>query len=98
MKDIWLDCCGHLSAFSHKHFKVAMSHHVEDVFNPRIKIYHDYDYLYFCEKCTEKHEEECDGFVDYARMPVVNSPRMGVCGYEGGSIDTERDGPYRSVN
>jgi hypothetical protein len=23
---------------------------------------------------------------------VVNSPRMGVCGYEGGSIDVKRDG------
>jgi hypothetical protein len=27
-------------------------------------------------------------------MPIVNSPRMGVCGYEGGTIDKERDGIY----
>ena len=26
---------------------------------------------------------------------VVNSPRMGECGYEGGSIDLERDGVYK---
>jgi hypothetical protein len=28
-----------------------------------------------------------------AQMPVVNSPRMGECGYEGGTIDIERDRP-----
>jgi len=27
-------------------------------------------------------------------MPIVNSPRMGVCGYEGGVIDIERDGVF----
>lgn len=148
LRDIWLECCGHMSAFGHKNFKVSMSHLVEDVMEPRIKIYHDYDfgsttrvflkglkhylldekekiillsrnepmkikcsnckkepatflciecydeddYLYFCEKCASIHEEECDAFADYSQMPVVNSPRMGVCGYEGGVIDLERDG------
>jgi hypothetical protein len=48
----------------------------------------------FCDKCAEKHAKKCEDFADYASMPVVNSPRMGVCGYEGGSIDTERDGVY----
>lgn len=46
----------------------------------------------FCEKCAEKHGKKCDDFADYAGMPVVNSPRCGVCGYEGGIIDLERDG------
>jgi len=45
----------------------------------------------FCDKCAKKHAKECEDFEDYASMPVVNSPRMGVCGYEGGTIDTERD-------
>lgn len=45
----------------------------------------------FCEKCAKKHERECSDFADYAEMPVVNSPRMGVCGYEGGTIDLGRD-------
>ena len=49
---------------------------------------------FYCEACAAKHEEECEDFADYARMPVVNSPRMGVCGYTGGTIDTERDGVY----
>ena len=39
----------------------------------------------------EELKSECSDFDDYASMPVVNSPRMGVCGYEGGSIDLERD-------
>lgn len=46
----------------------------------------------FCSKCSEKHEEACEDFADYSNYPVVNSPRMGVCGYEGGTIDTRRDG------
>lgn len=50
--------------------------------------------LALCDTCAEKHAEECSDFADYAAMPVVNSPRMGVCGYEGGSIDMERDRVY----
>ncbi|MDP3443585.1 MAG: hypothetical protein Q8T08_12070 [Ignavibacteria bacterium] len=147
LKDIWLECCGHMSAFGHKNFRVSMSHLVEDVMEPRIKIFHDYDfgsttrvflkglkhyrldqkerlillsrneplkipcthckkkaasylcvecyegddYSYYCEKCSVLHEKECDAYGDYAQMLVVNSPRMGVCGYEGGSIDLDRD-------
>jgi len=150
LREIWLECCGHMSEFGHKQFKVSMSHKVKSVFEPRIKIYHDYDFgtttrvflkglkqyqlnlkenilllsrneplkiicvvckkepavnlctscnydedAFFCEKCSEKHEKKCSDFADYACMPVVNSPRMGECGYEGGSIDVERDGVYK---
>ena len=49
----------------------------------------------FCDKCAEKHAKECEDFADYASMPVVNSPRMGVCAYDGGTIDRERDGIYK---
>ncbi|MFV0572855.1 MAG: hypothetical protein ACK5M1_10565 [Xanthomarina gelatinilytica] len=45
----------------------------------------------FCTKCAKKHAKNCEDFEDYAAMPIVNSPRMGVCAYEGGIIDTERD-------
>ncbi|MBJ7883031.1 hypothetical protein [Gelidibacter salicanalis] len=45
----------------------------------------------FCEKCAKKHEKKCDDFADYGEMPVVNSPRMGVCAYDGGTIDLGRD-------
>lgn len=48
------------------------------------------DYL-FCEKCAKKHAKNCKDFADYAAMSVVNSPRMGVCAYGGGTIDVERD-------
>ena len=150
LRDIWLDCCGHMSSFGHKNFKIRMSDSIANIFEPKIKIYHDYDFgsttrvdlktvkkyalhlkkdltllsrneplklicsickkkpavylcttcseeedAFFCEQCATKHEETCEDFQDYARMPVVNSPRMGVCGYEGGSIDKERDGIYK---
>ncbi len=48
----------------------------------------------FCEKCAKKHAKKCEDFADYASMPIVNSPRMGVCAYEGGIIDKERDGVF----
>ena len=48
----------------------------------------------FCKKCAKQHAKTCNDFSDYAAMPVVNSPRMGVCGYEGGTIDTKRDGVF----
>jgi len=50
-----------------------------------------------CDKCAKKHAKECEDFGDYYySMPVVNSPRMGVFGYEGGKIDKDRDGVYSS--
>lgn len=53
---------------------------------------HGYDETnLFCESCAKKHKKECDDFADYASMPFVNSPRAGVCAYEGGTIDIERD-------
>jgi hypothetical protein len=150
LKDIWLECCGHMSGFGHNNFKVSMNHKVIDVFDTRIKIFHDYDYgtttrvflkglknyqlnlkekiillsrneplklmcatckkkpavnicttcnyddySFFCESCSEKHEKVCEDFADYSSMPIVNSPRMGECGYTGGVIDIERDGVYK---
>lgn len=53
------------------------------------------DKCLFCTTCAKKHEKVCDDFEDYASMPVVNFPRMGVCGYGGGTIDVERDGAYK---
>lgn len=49
----------------------------------------------FCDKCGKKHAKVCGDFEDYAAMPVVNSPRMGVCAYEGGTIDLDRDGVFK---
>ena len=53
--------------------------------------YGDEDEGIFCDKCAKKHKKKCDDFAEYASMPVVNSPRMGVCAYEGGTIDLARD-------
>ncbi|MDR0755110.1 MAG: hypothetical protein LBF04_06960 [Prevotellaceae bacterium] len=56
---------------------------------------HDWDEdSIFCSKCAKKHAKKCEDFEDYAALPIVNSPRMGVCGYDGGNIDTERDGVF----
>lgn len=58
-----------------------------------IHIYDDAP-AYFCEDCATKHQETCEDFADDAAASVVNSPRCGECGYEGGTIDVERDGVY----
>ncbi|WP_338793507.1 hypothetical protein [Bernardetia sp. MNP-M8] len=57
----------------------------------------DYDYKdgYFCKKCSKEHAKECEDFDDYAKTKIVNSPRAGICGYDGGSIDKKRDGYYK---
>ena len=49
----------------------------------------------FCAKCAKKHASTCNDFAEYSAMPVVNSPRMGVCGYDGGTIDKKRDGVFK---
>jgi hypothetical protein len=45
----------------------------------------------FCDECGKKHVETYGNFEEYGALPIVNSPRMGVCLYEGGTIDEERD-------
>jgi len=156
LRDIWLECCGHLSSF--KDPKKMYDFDFDDLENTDFgepkkakmnKVFHkgqvlDYEYDFgsstlltikvldayplkvperiqilsrnepadilcsLCKKetaaqicavdgtlvciaCTKKHAKKCPDFADYAAMPVVNSPRMGVCGYDGGRIDQERD-------
>lgn len=48
----------------------------------------------FCSKCAKQHAKNCEDFADYSALPVVNSPRMGICAYEGGVIDKKRDGIF----
>ena len=169
LRNIWLDCCGHMSAFSLPRKKsskkldlislahlvdedsefpgeISMDKKAKDVFSKGLVLAYEYDFgsttelevsvegefpakadqkivllsrneplkitcsickkepatqictvcMYdtnpvFCDKCAKKHAKTCEDFNDYASMPVVNSPRMGVCGYTGGSIDLERD-------
>jgi len=151
LRKIWLECCGHLSAFRPKgtYDEIPMSRRAGAVFSPGLMLDYEYDFgsttalqikvgkafsisahndlvllsrneplqilcrvcaaksatqicsvhLWegtglFCDGCAGKHAETCEDFADYAQMPVVNSPRMGVCGYEGGIIDTEHDGVF----
>jgi len=144
LRDIWLECCGHMSMFNiqDKRYSVApmadfneknMKARLDAVLSPGIKFSHEYDfgsttYLtlkvvsqeqkqirskdiiilarneppsypcmscgktaahictecmwagegYLCEECAEEHECEEEMF-----LPIVNSPRVGVCGYTG---------------
>jgi hypothetical protein len=150
LRDIWLECCGHLSAFQigrqtyQSHPEVArelgdrtMNVQIGDVLEPGMTFGHEYDFgtttelslkvvgsrqgqvggkwvqvmarneppemlcdecgkpateicpecIYegkglLCDACAEKHECGLDFL-----LPVVNSPRVGECGYTGGLDD-----------
>lgn len=150
LRDIWLECCGHLSAFTIEGERYAI-HPIEDVMwgprektmrskiysvlSPGLKFTHEYDYgsttelalrvinvregempkkgirllarnhplrilcltcgkqatqvcacciyggdAWFCDECAPEHDCDAEG---EAFLPVVNSPRVGVCGYCG---------------
>ncbi len=137
LRGIWLECCGHLSAFSFQPYggEIAMSKKVKDVLDIKNKIEYQYDFgdtteltmkrmgsfegglekkakiqvlsrntqpVVPCDVCGEKEAVEIctqcqwddrgwlceDCVVDHEceeemRLPVVNSPRTGVCGYCG---------------
>ncbi len=150
LRDIWLECCGHLSSFHNarkrRNDEIPMSIKAKMVFLKGKKMMYTYDFgstteleisvlgayhvkspkkiillsrnepfympcsicgkknatqicmqccyeeeATFCDTCAEAHSETCEDFEDYGAMPIVNSPRTGICGYEGGSIDQERD-------
>jgi len=143
LRDIWLECCGHLSEFQieGRRFSVEpmdyddgfLDEKLQDVLEPGVKFEYTYDfgsstYLrlrvaaeiestlkrdevrvlarneppvipcdecgkpatqvctvcmyagegWLCDECAARHD--CD---DPMFLPVVNSPRVGVCGYAG---------------
>ncbi|MBS3907145.1 MAG: hypothetical protein KGZ49_08940 [Syntrophaceae bacterium] len=144
LRDIWLECCGHLSAFTIEGTRYSISPMREydergmkvalgDVLGPGMKFYHEYDFGttteltlrvaselegeaksmsvqllarndppsiacescgkiaaqvcaeciwsgkgWLCDECARKHE--CS---EEMLLPVVNSPRVGMCGYTG---------------
>ena len=144
LRDIWLECCGHLSAFTIEGTRYSISPMKEydergmkvalgDVLGSGMKFYHNYDFGttteltlrvvselegepksksiqllarndppsiacescgkiatqlcseciwsgkgWLCDECASKHE--CG---EEMLLPVVNSPRVGMCGYTG---------------
>jgi hypothetical protein len=135
LRAIWLECCGHMSAFSHGRSELKMGRRLKDVLSPGMELLHEYDFGsttellvkvlaeydgpmeknkpveilarneateipcdecgkapavqictecqwdgsgWLCEACAKDHE--CG---EEMLLPVVNSPRTGVCGYTG---------------
>jgi len=138
IRDVWVECCGHCSAFSYNRQDIPMSYKIGEVFRCPTTIDYEYDFgsttylkvsslfisddfdkrkislimqnkqpqekcskcnkkeaeliclscyehgndAVFCSTCAKKHE--CtDDYDEDILMPIVNSPRCGVCGYEG---------------
>ena len=135
LREIWLECCGHMSAFfAGDYEEIAMSRKISTISDRSILRY-EYDFgsttelkisfvgtitreyqknavrllvrnkaqtytcsvcgkpatqlccncfyqidnPFFCKSCAEAHYDETEHYI----LPVVNSPRMGVCGYVG---------------
>ncbi|MFX0201412.1 MAG: hypothetical protein ACFFCW_35295 [Candidatus Hodarchaeota archaeon] len=133
LRRIWLECCGHMSAFSYNRSELEMRQKLKDVLSPRMELLYEYDFGsttellikvigqykgsieedvqviarnappeilcdecgkspavqictecqwdgtgWLCQACAEDHECGED-----MMLPVVNSPRAGVCGYTG---------------
>ncbi|MGC9521809.1 MAG: hypothetical protein ACP5HG_08010 [Anaerolineae bacterium] len=139
LRSIWLECCGHLSAFFAGGFwreEVSGSRRASQVFKPGLELYHIYDFgtssetvirvvdvrqgkpltthpiflmarnnqpesichlcgepgTWLCTECMyeedaayvfcDKHARAHEHWVDMM-LPIVNSPRTGMCGYTG---------------
>lgn len=133
LRDTWLECCGHMSAFSDKEGDIEMGEKLGNILMPGQELVYEYDFgsptelrltvvsefegsmkkgqveilarneapqikcgrcenpatticvecIYdgggwLCDKCARKHGCDKEMF-----LPVVNSPRSGVCGYTG---------------
>jgi hypothetical protein len=144
LRDIWLECCGHMSAFTiegqtfisgpdkdsgEEGFDIVM----DKILSPKMKFYHEYDFgtttdltlkvleeqegstgewpvqilarneapKIVCEVCGKTATHVCSQCIDEGDgwlctecaeehecgedmlLPVVNSPRVGMCGYTG---------------
>ncbi len=171
IRDIWVECCGHLSAFEIDEIRYEkspdkdrlwgppaknMRHKIKNVFSVGQKVEYEYDYgsttelmldihgyrmgkeqkkritilsrnnplqitcgqcginkarwvnlqgfhyggnPYWCEECLEgamKEQESVQAEKNYEPeflLPVCNSPRMGICGYEGSKIYSDQFKP-----
>jgi len=135
LRHVWLECCGHMSAFHVGQAEPSMRSKVGEVFRSKgLKFRHDYDFgtttllkgqvlgvrdgslgrravrllarndplVWPCAECgapatvicplcvdsdtclfCEAHAPEHPCAQEEVFLPVVNSPRMGVCGYAG---------------
>jgi hypothetical protein len=133
LREIWLECCGHMSAFRVGREEVKKGKKLEYVLHPGMQLIHEYDFgstteltlkvisefksniktgeveilarndppqikCSHCDNlatriCTECIYEDAGWLCDDCAkdhkcgedmlLPVVNSPRTGVCGYTG---------------
>ena len=126
LREIWLECCGHMSAFRQEGHQLEMGRKIRDIFIPGMELTHEYDFgdttklsikvlsesegpmkkkpieilarnepleiqcdeygqalaVEICSECQWDGEGWlCESCAEEMRLPVVNSPRAGLCGY-----------------
>jgi len=138
IRDVWVECCGHLSLFGNYGNEVGKGRIIMDTLNPGDNINYIYDFgssteltiealeysnyqlndkkkielvarnylppsncakcgqqatqvctacieeglALVCDKCAEKYHNEENEEEEHYILPLANSPRSGVCGYE----------------
>lgn len=139
IRDVWVECCGHLSQFGDYGSQVSKSRVIMDTLNPGDRLNYIYDFgsstelliealgyrdcglgdkkklelvarnylppsncimcgeqavlictacdsrngmAFVCNKCAKEHHNEDNEDGDHFLLPLANSPRCGVCGYE----------------
>ena len=145
IRDVWVECCGHLSLFGSYEDETGKGRTVLDSLEPGDKVNYIYDFgssteltiealgytqyqladkkkielvarnylppahcqkcgqqaawvcvaceseagkLFVCDTCAEKYHNEVNEKEEHYLLPLANSPRCGVCGYEpGGPLD-----------
>jgi hypothetical protein len=139
IKDVWVECCGHMSLFGNYGNEIGKGRIVADTLNVGDKLNYIYDFgssteltievvkqtncqlsgkknvelvarnylppsdclkcnqqsawvcsactnekglAFACDKCAPKYHNEEDAEEEHYSLPLANSPRCGVCGYE----------------
>ena len=44
LRDIWLECCGHMSAFNYERQELGMGQRLGDVLSPEMELLYEYDF------------------------------------------------------
>lgn len=138
IRDVWVECCGHLSLFGNYGNEIGKQRIIIETLNHRDTVGYVYDFgssteltiealgysnyqlsnkkkvelvarnylplsnctkcgeratqicvacaeeepVFVCDKCAEKYHNEENEKEEHYLLPIANSPRSGVCGYE----------------
>lgn len=101
LRKIWLECCGHMSAFSHGRYDEIGKGHQIGEFASRTKLFYDYDFGSTTELViTVMGHLSRPKQRNSVRLLARNNPfayQCEICGKEAVATETEYEPEYRQV-